>query len=164
MIITDRIEMFREAARHMWNAYFRPRVQQGQQGWDLRDEFSELYVALFHAIVCFGLPGDAPSMPHLWDGERSVLMPYRLVSEIEQVPAMISRDIPASGAWDYPTKHLSLKTADLRLISLFDWDQLGFCELRYYRARIIRANDPDLMKRDALIDVADCGIEYLEEQ
>ena len=161
MIITDRIELFREAARHIWNAYFRNEAESCQD-WDLCDAYSEVYVALFDALVKFRLPDSAPSIPHLLDSEKTILLPYRLVATTEQTSAMISRDIPASTYWDHPTDHISLKTADLRLIALFDWDVLGFRDFRYYRARIVAADDLDLVGRDALVDVTHCGLEYQE--
>ena len=163
MIITDRIELFREAARHIWNAYFRDEAESCQD-WDLRDAYSDVYVALFNALVKFRLPDGAPSIPHLWDSGKTVLMPYRLVATTEQTSVMISRNIPASTYWDHPTDRISMKTADLRLIGLFDWNDLGFRDFRYYRARIVAADDPDLVGRDALVDVAHCGLEYQESQ
>ena len=162
MIITDRIEMFREAARHIWNIYFRARAE-ASQDWDLRDAYSAVYVSLFDAIVRYGLPDGAPPIPHLCDPENKVLKHYRLVSDAELIPAMINRDIPASGYWDHPAKYIALKTADLRLISLFDWDSLGFRDFRYYRARIVAADDSGLVNRDALIDVSHCGLDYQGE-
>ncbi len=81
MIVTDRIESFREAARHIWNVHVRHAAQRTQD-WDLRDAFSEVYVALFNAMV------------------------------------------------------------------------------RYFRVRIVKAEDPAIVDRDALVDVADCRIEY----
>ena len=159
MIITDRIENFREAARHIWNLHFRQEAVRNQN-WDLRDAFSEVYVALFKAMVCFDLPGQAPCIPHLYDPEQTVLMPYRVVGNSQLLTLMINRTKPASGYWDHSTKYVASKAVDLRLITLFDWDNLGFKDFRYFRVRIIKADDPDLVERDALAEVCHCSVDY----
>ena len=48
--------------------------------------------------------------------------------------------------------------------TLFDWGVFGFRDFRYYRARIVAADDPDLVGRDALVNVTHCGLEYQEPQ
>ena len=162
MDITDRMQEFREASRHVWNLHFRHDAAQNQD-WDLRDAFSEVYVSLFNAIVRFRLPDSAPSIPHLWDPEGTVLWQYRVAGRSDRVPLMINRDKPASGYWDHPTTYLMSSAVDLRLITLFDWDNLGFRDFRFYRVRIVKADDPDLVDRDALVD-ADYGrVEYIEK-
>ena len=163
MIITDRIEAFREAARHIWNVHFRQEAV-SRQDWDLRDAFSDVYIALFRAMVCYPLPGHAPCLPHLYTPELTVLTPYRVAGENQLLSLMINRTKPASGYWDHPIKHVESKAVDLRLISFFDWENLGFRELRYFRVRIVNANDPDLIDRDALAEVSDCRVEYEEPQ
>ncbi len=163
MNITERINDFREAARHVWNTHFRHEAEQNQD-WDLRDAFSEVYVALFNSIVRVALPDSAPSIPHLWDPERNVLPEYRVTGQADRLPLMINRDKPASGNWDHQTKYVESSAVDLRLVALFDWDNVGFREFRYFRVRIVLSDNPDLVDRDALAEVGHCTIEYVEKQ
>ncbi|MBI3987913.1 MAG: hypothetical protein HY343_13395 [Lentisphaerae bacterium] len=163
MDITDQMDSFREAARHLWNVYFW-RDAERDGSWNLRDAFSEVYVALFNSIVRFHLPESAPPIPHLWDPGKTVLAQYQVVGNFDRLVLMINRDKPASGYWDHPTQYVLSSAVDLRLIALFDWDQLGFRDFRYFRVRIIKADDPDLVDRDALAEAADCRVEYVEEK
>jgi hypothetical protein len=162
MDLTDRINEFREAARHLWNTHFRHDAK--NQDWDLHDAFSEVYVALFNALVRYNLPDTAPSIPHLWDPGNTVLYQYRISAYSDRLPLVVNRTKPASGYWDHPTCIVDTSSVDLRLIAFFDWDNLGFKELRYFRIRIVKADDPDLMDRDALVETAYCRIEYVEER
>ncbi len=50
MDITNNITRFREAVRHLWNTYLMERAQRDND-WDLRDEFSNVYVDLFKVLV-----------------------------------------------------------------------------------------------------------------
>ncbi len=157
MDITNRFLKFREAVRHLWNVYFYVDAQRDQD-WDLRDAFSVAYVALFEAIVMYRLPEGALPIAHLWDADTTVLDCYQVSSGSRELPLMIARDSPASGYWDHPISSVLTSTVDLRMISLFDWDTLGFRDFRYLRVRICRADNADLIGRDALIDFAHCDI------
>jgi len=162
MDITEHISDFREASRHLWNTHFR-REAKPNQDWDLRDAFSEVHVALFNAMVRFHLPDAAPPIPHLYDSERNVLTQYRISARPDRLPLMINRDLPASGYWDHPTKWVESSAVDLRLIALWDWDSLGFMDFRYFRVRIVGADDPEIVDRDALADAEHCNVEYIKE-
>ena len=164
MDITDRFQDFREAVRNLWNVHFRgealPAQDWTRQDWNLRDAFSDAYVALFKAMVTYRLPRGAPPIAHLWDAGKTVLDCYHVTGRFDELDLMIARDRPASGYWDYPIKRAGTSTVDLRLISLFDWDTLGFRDFRYLRIRIVTADNPALVGRDALVEVADCRIIY----
>lgn len=162
MDITEQIQTFREASRHLWNSYFRFEAERNQD-WDLRDSFSEVYGALFNSLVRFHLPDSAPTIPHLWSPAKKILWEYRIVSTTDRLPVMVNREKPASGYWDHPTEYVASAAADLHLIELFDWDNLGFRDFRYFRVRIVKADDPDLVDRDALVDAAYCRVEYVEQ-
>jgi hypothetical protein len=159
MDITNRFLEFREAVRHLWNVNFSDDATRGQD-WDLRDAFSVAYVALFRAMVMYRLPKSALPIAHLWDADTTVLDCYHVSSRSSELQLMIARDCPASGYWDHPITRVATSTVDLRLISLFDWDTLGFRDFRYLRVRISRADNTDLIGRDALIDFADCYIVF----
>jgi len=160
--ITERFNSFREAARNLWNTWFRVEAQEFQD-WDLRDAYSEAYVALFNAMVRYHLPDGAETIPHLWSNESEMPAQYRLESDSPQLPVMINRDPVAGGYWDHPTVVVEPACVSLGLIGLFDWDELGFRDFRYFRARILSADDHDLIGRDALVEAEYCRIVFVEK-
>jgi hypothetical protein len=161
--VTNEFNKFREAARHVWNTYFQEQAERNQN-WDLRDEFSKIYVDLFNAIVKCGLPQSAPSIPHLWVGEVKVLSDYRVRGNDPNVPIMISRTIPSSGYWDYPVQRINSEQTDIRLISVFDWSELGFRDMRYFKVRIVASLNKDIVGRDALVEANNCRVLFEESK
>jgi len=162
MNITDNITRFREAARHLWNTYFVERAERDKD-WNLRDEFSNVYVDLFNSLVKYDLPEDAPSIPHLWNGENKVLSEYHVKGKNKELVAMINRSIPATGYWDHPVQQFNSEETDVRLISFFDWDELGFRDMRYLRVRIVASPSKEIVGRDALIEADSCKVTFEEE-
>jgi len=163
MNITNRFLDFREAVRHLWNVYFHEEALRDQD-WDLRDAFSLAYVALFEAMVMYRLPDGALPIAHLWDADTTVLDCYRVDGRSSEFSLMIARDCPPTGYWDHPISRVATSDVDLRLISLFDWDSLGFRDFRYLRVRLCRADNTDLVGRDALIDFGDCDIVFCSKE
>lgn len=157
MDITKNFNAFRDAARHLWNVYFSEDAEKNQD-WDLRDAYSAIYVELFNALVIYYLPARAKPIPHLWDPEKNVLYEYKVEGKTSRIPIMVNRDKPASGYWDYPIEYILSEKTDLRLIACFDFDQLGFRDLEYYRVRIIKSDNADLVDRDGLVRTKDCKI------
>lgn len=141
--LTDRFHQFRHTARQLGDAP------------DADD-----IVALFRALVMYPLPEDAAAIPGTPDGE--VLDRYRVHPVASRIAALVSTDNPAAGSWDHPVNHLDATAVDLRLISLFDWEMAGPRNFQYLRVRIVHANDPSLVGRDALLDAADCRLEYVD--
>ena len=139
--LTDRFHRFRAAARQLV-----PPVA------------ADDVVALFRALVMFPLPPEAAAMSGSADGE--VLDCYRVLPAAPQVSALISTDIPAAGAWDHPVTRLDAAAVDLRLIAVFDWDTAGPRDFQFLRVRIVHADDPGLVGRDALLDADTCRVEY----
>lgn len=162
MDITKNFNTFREAARHIWNVYFSENAEK-DMAWDLRDAYSEIYMGLFNALVRYHLPKGAKPIPHLWDPEKDVLSEYKIEGTNDRLPTIINRDKPASGYWDYPVEYIVPEKTDLRLISCFDFDQLGFQDIQYLRVRIIGSDNPELIGRDALVEIKYCKIIFDEK-
>jgi hypothetical protein len=141
--LTDRIHQFREAG-HQLGAAPSP----------------EDVAILFRALVMYPLPPDAEGIPGTPAGE--VLNRYRVYPTTPLVAALVSTDIPAAGTWDHPVTHLDASAVDLRLISFFDWETAGPRNFQFLRVRIVHANDPALVGRDALLETADCRVEYVD--
>ncbi|MEK7951380.1 hypothetical protein [Luteolibacter soli] len=141
--LTDRVLQFRQAA-HQLGAAPSP----------------EDVATLFRAVVMYPLPADAAEVPGTTEGE--VLDRYRVYPESPRISALVSTDIPATGTWDHPVTHLDASAVDLRLISFFDWETADLRYFQYLRVRIVHANDPTLVGRDALLEAADCRVEYVD--
>lgn len=51
----------------------------------------------------------------------------------------------------------------MRLISFFDWDEIGFRDMRYLRVRIVASPDKELIGRDALIEADSCNVTFKQK-
>ena len=141
--LTDRFQQFRSAGHQLGAA-------------PLPDDVT----ALFRTLVMYPLPADAAEVPCTTAGE--VLDRYRVHPAAPRVAALVSTDIPASGTWDHPVTHLDASAVDLRLLSFFDWETSETRDFHYLRVRIVHASDPALIGRDALLEAADCLVEYID--
>jgi hypothetical protein len=143
--LTDRIHQFRQAGHQLGAA-----------------PSAEDVATLFHALVMYPLPPDAEGIPGTPDGD--VLDRYRVHPAAPSVTALVSTEIPAAGTWDHPVTHLDASAVDLRLISFFDWETAAPQprNFQFLRVRIVHANDPALVGRDALLETADCRVEYVD--
>ena len=141
--LTDRLHQFRQAG-HQLGAAPSP------------DDVA----TLFRALVMYPLPPDAEGIPGTPDGE--VLGRYRVYPVTPLVAALVSTDIPATGTWDHPVTHLDASSVDLRLISFFDWETTEPRNFQFLRVRIVHANDPALVGRDALLEAGDCKVDYVD--
>ncbi len=68
---------------------------------------------------------------------------------------MIQRLSPetGSGYWDDPVDQVSVGKVEMHFLAVFDWNQLDYRNLKYYRVRIAAfAEQPHLVGREALID------------
>ena len=131
---------------------------EGGQDWDVRDAYSEVYVALFNAMVKHHLPAEAASIPHLWSKESEMTAQYRVETELEDLSILINRDLDAGSYWDHPTKRVRSDSTKLGLVGTFDWDEVGFRDFRYFRVTILEAEDQELVGRDALVEASDCRV------
>lgn len=160
MIITEDIHRFREAARHLWNTYLRLDAD-----WDTVDAFEEVCRLLFEEQVVSRLNLDVPAIPINTD--NSDLKEYRIFKVGNgKLPLLVNRDIPATGYWDYPIEWIPPEDEnEIRPISFFDFDLLGWRMFEYYRVRISAyPSRPRLVGRDALIRCDYVEIEVIEQQ
>jgi hypothetical protein len=154
MDITDRFNAFRECARHLWNCHLAAVVSSDR--WAVRDDFDDVCVILFrtmvvgslaegHELLSCPLPGRVPERAHL---DRLHVVP----AGSPTIPVMINRDRSlASGYWDHPTCRLPEKT-ELRLVSWFDFDELGFRDFKYLLVRVVTSTQPEIVGRAALVE------------
>ena len=156
MELTSQIRAYREAVRHLWNAYWILH----KPDWDSADRFREVASVMFQDVISkLGEP-ELPVIP--LDDRGSPLSEYRLfTSHNGKLPLMVSRDIPSQGYWDYPVSWIPAESPyDIRPICFFDFDVLGSRDIRYYRARIIDApTHSEIAGRDVLIECDHVQIE-----
>jgi len=159
MDVTSRMNGFRECVRHLWNVDFLPLVEAARDRWDLRDGFDDVCSLLFASLVVDPLGAALPpSVGRTLAPDRTAGAPalpwLRVVPNGPAgVPIMINRDpLSDQGYWDHPVHRVSETDVDLRMVRWFDFDVLGFRDLRYYLVRIQGATDPDLTGRAALIE------------
>jgi hypothetical protein len=148
VLLTSHIHEFREAARHLWNTYMR-----SDATWETADEFAKVAEILFAECVLGRAGVDARPIP--MDSGTSVLTEYRLFADHSgRLPLSANRDIPASGYWDHPVSWIPPEEKQIiHPICFFDFDELGWRDIQYYRVRIVEsASHPDLNGRDALIE------------
>jgi hypothetical protein len=157
--VTSRMNSFRECARHLWNVDFLPLVEEARDRWELRDGFDDVCSLLFASLVVGPLGLDFPLSisralaPDRTSGAPSLPWLRVVPNGPAGVPIMINRD-PVSdvGYWDHPLQRVSETDVDLRMVRWFDFDVLGFRDLRYYLVRIQGAAEPGVIGRAALIE------------
>ena len=154
--ITDRFNAFRECARHLWNSHLATVASSDR--WAVRDAFDDICAILFrtmvvgsladgheHELFSCPLPGRVAERPHLdWL--------HVVPAGSPTIPVMINRDpCLASGYWDHPTSRLPDRT-ELRFVSCFDFDELGFRDFKYLLVRIVTSTLPEIVGRVALVE------------
>src|SRR5688572_1511044 len=97
--VTERMQNFRECARHIWNTHFQVEAK-GRQDWDLHDHFEEAAWTLFRGLVLHGLDVGALEGVTDYRGGPAPLMCLRL--EVEPRSEILVNRTGASGYWDDP--------------------------------------------------------------
>lgn len=151
--VTPLLSNYRECVRHLWNAYYRPLMQE-EQDWDLRDEFEDVVSGIFSSLVLrpLGLSGMRMSPEYM--AKPEALPGFRVVPGIEHgTPILINRDLPRSGYWDHPVNRVRPGNVELHLVRFFDFDVLGDREYRYLEVLVhASATYPGVVGRVALIE------------
>jgi hypothetical protein len=159
MILTQDIERFREAARHLWNGYMRI-DDTNSTSWDTVEEFCKIANTLFAECVLARNQLPHPTIP--MDQGISPLVEYRIIAHANAgIHLLVNRDMPASGYWDHPITWIPWTDMNvIHPISFFDFDVRGWRRIQYYQARIVNCpSNPEINGRDALIECADVKIE-----
>jgi hypothetical protein len=158
MIITDHIHSFREAARHLWNAYLR----EGSD-WKTLENFEQICGLLFEEIVTNKIDVDY-ELNNICSYAGEYAPEYQVFADhTGKLSLMVNRELKASGYWDHPVTWIPPEIPnDLRLIEFFDFDQLGWRTFEYYRVRIITCEShPEIEGRDALIRCHNADVRIL---
>lgn len=147
MDITQEISLFRESIRHLWNTYLRQDAD-----WNTAGTYRNICRMLFDEQIIARHKLKAPPIPV--DEEGDYISGYKIIPKgTGKLPLFVNRDIPPSGYWDHPIDWIPPEQDhDIRPISFFDFDVLGWRMIEFYHVKIIKCcSHSELTGRDALI-------------
>lgn len=141
---------YRVSARAIWNTAFWP--DPDFRDWDSIDQFHEIERLLFRELVLAKLDKEWP----LQGIFRDAIPFFRVVpTSSHGMPIMIQKPRPGAptGYWDDPVETVKPEEAKLVFIAYFDWNDMDYIDLRYYRVKITSFDaHPELVGREALIE------------
>jgi hypothetical protein len=152
---------YRISATAIWNTAFWP--DEDFRSRDSIKQFREIEKLLFRELVLRKVARE-----WLLDRLFSDAIPFfRIVpSHVHGVPIMIQDPRPGAptGYRDDPVNLLRPGEAELRFISYFDWNQMDYIDLRYYRVKIASFDAHSaLVGREALIERDNAAIHLVDE-
>ena len=154
--VTHLFSTYRECVRHLWNTYFRTVAGPVTvKDWDVQWEFDTVARAIFSSIVLRPVGLFDYDLSLGWPHEPSALPGFRVVPDgFYGARILINRDLPRGGSWNHPVSLVRPDDVELHLLSLFDFDELGFRDYRYFEVLIHSSPTyPDIVGRVALIEV-----------
>lgn len=121
-------------------------------------EFNRLKLPLFISLVVNRMHSDAAEPSKLFGEE------YRIVPKLmpcgSGIPTfMVDRRQHTAGVFELLKGPFKADDLKLSVIDLFDWQELGWREFRYYRARVEHFSpDPSIVGCEALVDVSEVDV------
>lgn len=151
--VTHLFDTYRECVRHLWNTYYRPIAEPGQD-WDLRDEFVDVTREIFSSLVLRPLEIFEGRLTPEYAAVPAPLPNFQIAPVIDHgTPILINRDLPSSGYWDHPISKIKPNEVELHFLTYFDFDKLGYREYRYIQVLIhASAPYPEIVGRLALVE------------
>lgn len=154
-IATPTFQKYREAARHLRNAFYTP---VDRNDWDMVEDFDEISVMLFKHLVL----GEFQLNREQFDWLAQPSGKFIVESSAEDLPLMINRE-GQSGYWDNPINMVKKGDLTMHFIDYFDWDAMDQIDFRYYRVRIVASEIyPGLVGNDALIETIYADVYFKE--
>jgi hypothetical protein len=145
--VTAIFDHYRVSVRSIWNTAFWPDPE--LRDWDSVDQFRSVEKILFDALVLTKLDKVIPPE----DVFRKPISFLSVTASSPSVPIMIQCPRPEKpiGYWDDPIDRLT-PGVEMHFLSFFDWNELDYRDLQYYRVSIARFDEhPHLIGREALI-------------
>lgn len=145
--ITAEMLLFKEAVRHVWNAYLLEAAS--PMSPELQESFAKIERELLRAIVL--LPN---GIPDLADSYRRIPLPILIQAKggLSDIPVQFgSLDANFNMKWELPCSVPAPEVSQYRFVEFFDWDPYGYIDMSYVRA--LRSADG----RFALIEQTYCG-------
>jgi hypothetical protein len=148
--VSSVFDHYRSNARAIWNTAFWP--DQDFRNWDSIEQFHEIEKLLFQELVLAKVDREWP----LCDLFVNAITFFQIAPSIAHgTPILIQNPRPGAptGYWDDPVNLIKPREAELVFIAYFDWDQMDYIDLRYYRVKIVSFDaHPELVGREALIE------------
>jgi hypothetical protein len=98
--ITDAVNRYREAARHLWNTAFRA----APVNWGTHDAFDRVASELFTALALEPLGATEQRLAEMFP--PAYFQRVAIVPASDQVPILINRESKPHGYWDDPVNAL----------------------------------------------------------
>jgi len=159
--VTDVFDHYRMSARAIWNTAFWPELD--FRNWDSIDQFHEIEKLLFQELVLAKVDREWP----LQDLFARAIPFFQIVpSIVHGTPILIQkpREGAPSGYWDDPVNIVKPSQVKLLFVAYFDWNQMDYIDLRYYRVKIASFDThSDLVGREALIEHQHAAIHLMDE-
>lgn len=152
--VTAHLLKYREAARHLWNAFLREEDRDSYVPDDfVLDRWEAIQDQLFAALVLRYTGDDTPEKVSLAPGLAKPLPFLKVVPTSPDVPAHVSRTKPAETYWDHPVQKLG-PTDDLRFIGFFDFGSYDYVDFKFFHVFIEASQQhPELAGHEALVEV-----------
>jgi hypothetical protein len=128
--ITEDMYRFKEAVRHVWNAYLMETGSPMSPG--LQDSFEKIERELLRALVL--LPC---GVPELADEYRRRPMPILIQAKsgLSEIPVQFgSPDANRNIKWELPCSVAAAGVSQYRFIEFFDWNPYGHVDMSYVKA------------------------------
>ncbi len=159
--VTSIFDHHRVSARAIWNTAFWPDHE--FRNWDSIAQFHEIEKLLFQELVLAKVDREWP----LQNIFESAIPFFQVVPSIAHgTPILIQkpRQGAPTGYWDEPVNLVKPEQAELLFVAYFDWNQMDYIDLRYYRVKIA-SFDPhsELVGREALIERQHAAIHLMNE-
>jgi hypothetical protein len=148
--VSSMFDHYRMSARAIWNTAFWP--DQKFRNWDSIDQFHQIEELLFQVLVLAKVGRAWPSQKLF---ENAIPFFQVVPSLVHGTPIMIRNPRPGApaGYWDDPVNLVKPGQVELLFIAYFDWDEMDYIDLRYYRAKIASFDaHSELVGREALIE------------
>ena len=160
--ITNKLFVYLEAKRHLWNAYF-VNVFNSLYECSPLEEYEEIDRLLFSALVLKDINKTLLFDKNFKFGEMP--FPYLMVIPKEGIDKMnVMVCAPSSHKWEF-VNLLFDKNVQLSFIEFFEWDRYAYTTYPYFRVRIMRYDKKqEIVGWDALIETKDARIFFVEEE
>ena len=159
--ITDLLMEYREAKRHLWNAYFVGRVHSLRERGAI-DHFEAIDRHLFSGIVLEDLGRGTHELQAFTTEPLSFL---RVVPNGNDIELLVNQPRARGGSVWAANKEVAqvITEADLAFIEFFEWDRFSYASYPYYRARFTSFPKlPQLVGSECLIQTCDAKV-YLAD-
>lgn len=159
--VSSIFDHYRMSARAIWNTAFWP--DQDFRNWDSIDQFHEIEKLLFQELVLAKVEREWP-LQDLF--ENAIPFFHTVPSLAHGTPIMIQSPRPGAptGYWDDPVNLVKPEQAELLFIAYFDWNEMDYIDLRYYRVKIASFDaHAELVGREALIERQHATIHLMNE-